>query len=56
MIPTKKQLHDAEVLLERDFAEVKAHVLKAVESCPKTVTLEQAMEQIKRFEAIRGKI
>ena len=36
-------------ILERDFAAVREKVQKAVDSCPKTVTIEQAREQVRQF-------
>ena len=36
-------------ILERDFAAVRERVQKAVDSCPKTVTLEEAKEQVRKF-------
>jgi hypothetical protein len=35
--------------LVKAFAPVRARIKRAVDSCPKTVTLEQAIEQIKKF-------
>jgi hypothetical protein len=34
----------------KDFAKVRKQVMKAVKASPKSVTLEQAMKQIKEFE------
>jgi hypothetical protein len=36
-------------ILESDFAAVRERVQKAIDSCPKTVTLEEAREQVRQF-------
>lgn len=50
-----KKLKQVELAIKKRFVEVRARVLKAVEACPKKVTLKRAIKQIKRFEAGRGK-
>ncbi len=39
------------VILERDFREVRARVQKAVDDSPKSVTLEEALKQQQKFMA-----
>lgn len=50
-----KKLDKVCELLEKDFAEVRAKIMKAIESCPKKVTLKQALNQIAEFDKIKHK-
>jgi len=51
---TLKQLRQIDKVLHGDFQEVQERVQRAVRSCPKTVTLADALKQQEKFNAPVG--
>lgn len=46
---TLKQLRQIDKALHEDFREVRERVQRAIENCPKTVTLADALKQQEKF-------
>lgn len=49
---TLEELEKFEAILDRDFAEVRERVKRAIDACPKKVTLEEALKQVKEFGGV----
>ena len=49
MINNIQELKRIEKILEQDFKDVRDRIKKAMNSCPKSTTLKEALEQMRKF-------